>query len=205
MRPPRAETRAGREPPSRQTLQIPRWRGPTAFGPRGTPGFPPRAPGVSARFRHPCGFGRSRPFSVRGARPGFRAAVGNCELEGSAPPDFRFHPDPPTLALDNLLTKSRTDASAGNFASMKAFEHAKHPVGVVRIDTDSVVPHRKYPPFRVFLRRDLSSRDFLASVLDRIGNQVLEKLRQQDLFGHHSGQRPRGYHGAIFGYSYLEI
>src|ERR1035438_2180387 len=160
MRPRRGETRAGREPPSRQTLQTPHSPGPTASGPRGTPEFPRRALGVSARSRLPCGFGRSRPFSFHGARAGFRATVGNCELEGSAPPDFRFHPDPPTLALDNLLTKGKTDASAGNFASMKAFEHAEHPVGVVRINTDSdaehpvgvvrintdsVVPHRKYP------------------------------------------------------------
>src|ERR1035441_561106 len=203
MRPRRGETRAGCEPPSRQTLQTPRSPGPTASGPRGTPEFPRRAPGVSARFRLPCGSGRNRPFSVRGARPGFRAAVGNCELEDSAPPDFRFHPDPPTLALDNLLTKRKTDASAGNFASMQAFEHAEHPVGVLRIDTDSVVSHRKHPPFRVSLRRDMDSRCFLASVLDRIGNKVLKKLRQQDFFGHHGGQRIRGYDGAIFGYSYL--
>src|ERR1035438_8686082 len=197
MRPRRGETRAGCEPSSRQTLQTPRSPGPTAFGPRGTPEFPRRAPGVSARFRLPCGSGRNRPFSVRGARPGFRAAVANCELEDSAPPGFRFHPDPPTLALDNLLTKRKTDASAGNFSSMQAYEHAEYPAGVLRIDTDSVVPHRKQPPFRISLRRDMDSRYFLASVLDRIGNEVLEKLHQHDLFGGKGWQRIGGYYGAI--------
>jgi hypothetical protein len=51
----------------------------------------------------------------------------------------------------------------------------------------------------------MDSGRFLASVLDRIGNEVLEKLRQQDFFGHHGGQRIGGYDGAIFGYSYLKV
>src|ERR1017187_1303796 len=174
MRPRRGGTRAGCEPPSRQTLQIPRPRSPIACGPRGTPEFRRRAPGASARFRVGYGFGRSCPFSVHAARPGFSAAGRNCELERSTLPGFRFHPDPPTLALDNLLTKRKTDASAGNFASMQALEHAEHPAGVFWIDTDSVVAHREQPPFRIALRRDVDSGRFLASEFDRIGNEVLE-------------------------------
>src|SRR5271170_2538991 len=102
--------------------------------------------------------------------------AGDCEFERRALPRFRLHPDSPALALDNLLTNCKTDASAGNFVSMQPFEHAEHALGVLRIDTDSVVLDRKQPPFPVFLRRDIDFRRLLASVLDRIRNQVLEKL-----------------------------
>src|SRR5271157_3192106 len=159
---------AGCEPPSRQT-----------------PRTPLRATCVCARFQSPSGFDRSRPFSVSAARSDPRAGRGNCKLEGSAAPCLRFHPDPSTLALDNLLTNRQTDARAGNLASMQAFEHAEHPVGILRIDPDSVVPHRELPAFRAFFRRDMDSGCFPAAVLDRIGDEVLEKLHEHDLFRYH--------------------
>src|ERR1035437_8316909 len=204
MRPRPGETRAGCEPPSTQTLQILRSSGPNASVPRGIAAFPRREPCANARFRQ-CGLGRSCPFSFRAPGSGCLMATGNCELERSPVPCFRFHPDSSTLALDNFLTKRKTDASTGNFASMQAFEHAEHPVGVLRIDTDSVVPHRKQPPFRVSLRRDMDSRRFLASVLDRIGNEVLEKLHQHNLFSYHSWQRTGSYRGATLGDGRLEV
>ena len=132
-------------------------------------------------------------------------ACGNCELKRSAPPQLRFHPDSSALTLDNFLTQSKSDASAGNFSSMQAFEHAEHPVGVLRIDTDSVVPHRKQPSFRVSLRRDVDSRRLLASVLNRIGNEVLEKLQQHNLFGHHGWQWIEGHRGATVRNGRLEV
>src|SRR5664280_1900219 len=183
MRPRRVETRAGCEPSSRQTLQIPRSPRLTASGVRGTLLSPRRAPCVNARFRLP---GRSCSFSVRAPESRLPMAVGNCELKRSAPARFRFHPDSSTLAFDHFLTYRETDAGAGNFASMQAFEHAEHPLGVLRIDTDSVVPHREQPAFRISLRGDMDSRRFLASVLDRIGNKVLENLHQRDFFGDQS-------------------
>jgi hypothetical protein len=67
--------------------------------------------------------------------------AGDCELERSAPPGFRFHPDPPTLALDNLFAERQADARAGKFSSMQACKHAERPVGVFGIDAHSVVPH----------------------------------------------------------------
>src|SRR2546421_248175 len=115
---------------------------------------------------------RHRPLLVQWA------AMGNGELEGSAAPGFRFHPDSSTLALDNLLAQRQTDASAGNFLSVQPFEHAEDAVFVLRFDTDSIVPHCKTPRFRIFLRRDVDGGRFPGSVLDRIGNQVLEKLHQ---------------------------
>src|ERR1035437_9065116 len=149
MRPRPGETRAGCEPPSRQNLQIPRWRGPTASGVRCLAAFPRRAPCAGARFRLSCGFGWSCPFSVRPPEAALLMAVGDCQLERSAPSCFRFHPDPSALALDNFLTDRKTDARTGNFAPMQAFEHAENPVGVLRIDTDSVVAHGKQPPSRI--------------------------------------------------------
>src|ERR1039457_6605426 len=205
MKPRPGETRAGCERPLRQTLQTLRSPGPTASGPRGIFAFPHRAPGVGARFRLPCGFGQSCPFSARAPGSGIRTAVGNCELERSAPACLRFQPDPSTLALDNLLTKRQTDASTGAFSSMQAFEHSEHAAGVLRTDTNSVFPHRKQPRFRASLRRDMDSRRFLASVLDRIGNEVLEKLHQYNLIGRNGWQRIGGYDGATLRDGRLQV
>src|ERR1035437_5008893 len=129
----------------------------------------------------------------------------NCKLERSAPSDFRFHPDSSAPALDNSLTNRQADARTGDFASMQAFEHAEHPVGVLRIDTDSVVPHREQPPFRASLGRDMDSRCFLAAVLDRIGNEVLEKLHQHNFFGYHGRQWVGSYSGATLRDGRLEV
>jgi len=129
----------------------------------------------------------------------------NCKLERSAPPCFRFHPDSSALALDDLLTSARPMPVPEISFPWQAPEHAEHPAGVLRIDTDSVVPHRKQPPFAVSLRRDMDSRRFLASVLDRIGNQVLEKLCQHDLLGHHGWQRIRGHDGATLRNGRLQV
>src|SRR5208283_1671983 len=177
MKPHPGETGAGCEPPSRQTLQIPRSPRPTSAGHRGAPVFRRPAPFASARSLRPRDFEGNCTFSVLAPGPEFRAG-GDCKLERRAPPRFRFHPDSSPLALDDLLTKCKPNASTGNFVSMQAPEHAEHPGSVLRIDTDSVVPHRKQPPFPVSLRRDVDSRCLLAPVLDRIGDEVLEKLCQ---------------------------
>src|ERR1035441_5016704 len=108
MRPRPGEVRAGCEPPWRQTLQTPL-----------------RAPCVCARFQPPSGFDQSRPYSVRAPRSGIWAAAGNCKLEGGTPPGFRFHKDPSTLALHDLLTKRETDARTGDFASVQALKHTE--------------------------------------------------------------------------------
>src|ERR1035437_7820288 len=98
------------------------------------------------------------------------------------------------MALDNFLTNRDTESRTGNFASMQAFEHSEYPVGVLRIDSDPVVAHRKAPAFRITLRRNMNPRGFLAPVLDRIGDKVLKKLHRQDRFGDHGGQWIGGYH-----------
>src|SRR5581483_1744232 len=204
MRPRPGETRAGCEPPSRQTLQIPRSPGPTDPGPRGIAAFPLRAPCVGALFLL-CRLGRRRPLSVRAQRSWSWTPGGNCELESSAPPGFRFNPDPSTLALDDLLAEPQTDARTWDFASMQAFEHTEHPAGILRIDTDFVVPHRKQTSFPVSLRRDVDPRCFLAPVLDGVGNEVLEKLHQRNLFGYHGWQRIGSYCGATLCDGSLEV
>src|ERR1035441_282729 len=188
MKPRPAEALAGYEPPSRQTLRTPL-----------------RAPRVCARFQLPPGFDRSRPCSVIAPRSGIRAVAGNCKLESRAAPRFRFHPDPSTLALDDLLAKRQTDARTGDFAPMQAFKHAEHPLGVSRFDPDSVVPHGKQTSFPVSLGRNMDSRRFPASELDRIRNQVLEKLRQHNLLGYHGWQGIGSYDGAALRDGSLEV
>src|SRR5208283_2752217 len=199
-----AETGAGCVPPLKQILQTPSSPGPTSAGHRGTPAFPFREPCVTARSRLPHGRDRSCPSSISAPR-GRLMSTGNSELERSAPPCFRFYPDSSPLALDYLLTKGKPDARAGDFISVQAPEHAEHSAGVLRIDADSVVPHGEQPPFPVSYRRDVDSWRFLASVLNRVGNEVLKDLCQHDLFGSQSRQRIEGYDGATLRDGRLEV
>ena len=106
-----------------------------------------------------------RPVLLRVAHFQFlRCSADSCgrrngEPESGAPPGFRLQPDSSALALDDFLAKRQTDASPGNFAPMQAFEHAEHAFGVLRFDTDSVVPHREQPP-----SRDLSAETWILGV-----------------------------------------
>jgi hypothetical protein len=187
------ETRAGCEPPSRRTLQSPRSPGPTACGSAPSP-----APCASARFRPAVLVGVAHYHSARGGE-GWE-----CELERSArPASDSTQIRPPWRST--ISCKSPDRCPYREFRFHAAFEHAEHPVGVLRIDTDSVVAHRKQPPFPSRLRRDMDSRGFLASVLDRIGNEVLEKLHQQNLFGYHGRQWIGSYYGAALRDGRLEI
>src|ERR1051326_6769402 len=160
------ETRAGCGPPLRQTVQILSSPDPTASGTRGISASPRQAPGVSRRFRLQCGIGASCPFSLHAPGSGILMGAGNRELERSAPPGFRFYPDSSALTLDSFPANRKTDAGTRNFASMQTFKQAEHAVGVLRINADSVVPHRKQPPFRYPRCRDMDSRCLLAFVLD---------------------------------------
>src|ERR1035438_7746241 len=102
----------------------------------------------------------------------------NRELESRALSHFRFHPNPSTTAFHYLLTECKPDACAGNFLSVQTLEDAKHQASVFRCDAHAVVTHREHPPFPSSRSGDVNSGRGLAPVLDRIANQVLEKVHQ---------------------------
>ncbi len=62
--------------------------------------------------------------------------------------EFGFHPDPASIALDNLLANCQSDACSRNVSAMKALEHSKDDWVMLRGDSDAVIFYRE-EPFRV--------------------------------------------------------
>ncbi len=53
---------------------------------------------------------------------------------------FRFHPDSPTMLLDDAFRDCQTDARAGEFAAMQTLENAEDLLVIAWIDPDAVIP-----------------------------------------------------------------
>src|SRR5579872_6602741 len=88
---------------------------------------------------------------------------------------------------------------------MQALKHAENPLGILRIDTDSVVLHGEQPLFRIPLGRDVNSQRFFGSVLDRISDEVLENLLEHHQVTNHRRQRFRADGGTTLFNGGLEI
>src|SRR5215211_1072248 len=86
------------------------------------------------------GFGSNSPSYQAGS--GFR----DCEEERRTLFEFRFNPDSPPVALDNLFADSKTDP--GSRVLLARVQSLKNPEDTVRIlwsNANAVVGHRKEP------------------------------------------------------------
>src|SRR5438874_8229547 len=103
-------------------------------------------------------------------------------MERGAPTEPRFDPDAPPVALDHLLADGKADAGAGVLThGMQPLEQHEDALEVLRLDADAVVGDRD-TPLGVFLhRRDMDARRRLTAELERVADEVLEKLRQLHL------------------------
>src|ERR1035441_3687233 len=70
----------------------------------------------------------------------------NCEMEGRSRPWLGLHPDLSAVPLDDLLADREPDAGARIFRfGVQSLEDLEDPVGMVRIDANTVIPHGKQP------------------------------------------------------------
>ena len=70
------------------------------------------------------------------------------------------------MPLDDLLADGQSDAGAGKlFALVQPLEHAENPFEVLRVDSQAVVLHRKYP----LLSAVLGGGDVHAGTSGRLG------------------------------------
>jgi len=124
------------------------------------------------RFHLACSLGVT--CSIFSRPPLRRAPVApGIVTDRSAFSRFRFHPDPSTLALHNLLDQRRPMQYRG-FLSLQTLEHAETPPASCGSMPSSVSrTANSHSP--AFSRRDMDSGRFPAAILDRIGNEVLER------------------------------
>src|ERR1035438_9343213 len=108
---------------------------------------------------------------------GLRAGGRNTEQKCRSMSGFGFHPDLASMALYNLLADSEPDAGAGKlFGTVQALEQRENAVGVLRLDADAVVPHRKDPVVAFQDCGNVHPGRVRALEFDAIANQVLEEL-----------------------------
>src|SRR6266568_2722364 len=102
------------------------------------------------------------------------------ELERGARAGLGLDPDPPAVALDDLLADGEADAGAGVLgAGVQPLEDDEDPVHVLRIDADPIVPDGEQPFLAVGSGRDVDRRSHCGPAeLDRVPDQVLEHLRE---------------------------
>src|ERR1700730_10050238 len=93
------------------------------------------------------------------------------------------------MSLDDLLGERQADPMAGDIASVQASKDLKDSVFILRLDTDPVIAHRKYPGTVLLTRRDVDLRhDAGPAVLDRVGDEILQNLLNARI-GHYFRQR----------------
>src|SRR5437763_12165784 len=124
----------------------------------------------------------------RGARatatllPGSSCVAGvvvDREVEDGPALGARLDPDAPAVAVDDLAGDGQADAGARvRVARVQALEHLEDALAVARVDADAVVGDREVPRVGLAARGDLHQRSRLAAELQRVGDQVLEQLRE---------------------------
>jgi hypothetical protein len=77
------------------------------------------------------------------------------------------------VPIHNLLADRQPDASAGIFlAAVKPLKDDKDALGVLRSNTNAVVPYGEGPPIAVSAGRDVDAGRFVAPELDGVSDQV---------------------------------
>src|SRR5690606_28859209 len=96
--------------------------------------------------------------------------------------------DVAAVPLDDFLADREPDPGARRLAGEPA-EDLEDAVRIVRVEADAVVAHPDLPRCAVPLRAELDARGRVARGLDRVDEQVLEKLHHLDAVGPDLGQR----------------
>src|SRR5580698_686998 len=100
------------------------------------------------------------------------------------------------MTLNYLLAECQSNTCTGNFLSVQTLKHAKYELGVRRVDTDAVIFHREQPFSGSSHTGNMDCERRLASIFDRIANQIMENLYQHGLLSYHGRQRIGGHRSA---------
>src|SRR6185437_3924329 len=126
---------------------------------------------------------------------GFHLASCQGKEKGGTLPGLGLDRDVAAVPFDDLLADGQADAGAGKlFPLVQPLEHAKNLFKVLRINSQSVVFHRKHP----FIFSAAGDGDMHlgnaagALVLDGISDQVLEQLNELGFIRQDRGQGTMG-------------
>src|SRR6185295_4331385 len=114
----------------------------------------------------------------------FRLSAGRRRVryrEGERRPasEFGLHADPAAVPLHDLLADRQPDAVALILApGVEALKDPEDALEVLRLDPDAVVLHREAPRLAFPHGGDVDLRGLGPAELDRIGDQVLEELKE---------------------------
>jgi hypothetical protein len=110
------------------------------------------------------------------------------------------------MALHNFLTNRQANASARICrAAVQALKHQEDTLGILWINADAVVPHRKNPVMILTRHPHMHVGWLIAMELDGITDQVLEQLDELARIRCHHWQRIAGDQCSVFLYQNLEI
>ena len=99
------------------------------------------------------------------------------EEESCSFPWLGFDPDSSAIALNHALANSQSDAGAGIFLIlMEPFENTEDFLLVLGVDPYAVVLNRNTPRGASDIRRDVDLRNILASIFERVSDEILENL-----------------------------
>src|SRR5829696_6500129 len=88
------------------------------------------------------------------------------------------------MPLGDLLADRQPDASAGVLvAPVEPLKQDEDALLILRSDPDPIIAYREEPGTVLAGRRDVDTRRLVAPELERVADQVLEKLSQADRIG----------------------
>ena len=112
------------------------------------------------------------------------------EKEGGSLPRLRFHPNLTAVAFNDLLTNRQAYAGSWIFVSpVQPLEYDKYAVGVLRIDTNTVVSDREKPAAVPSFGRNMNTQSLHPSKLDGIAYEILKELHELRSIGCHCWKR----------------
>src|SRR5580698_640746 len=100
-----------------------------------------------------------------------------------------LQPDTAAVLLHDTLANRQSNAAARVLiTAVQALEESENPLRILRLDSDPIVNHGKYPPAVLLDCSDLDTRSLLAAILDGVANQILEDLGEPACMDSHHGQ-----------------
>src|ERR1022692_1043506 len=130
----------------------------------------PAVPVMSPMMIHP---------NFLGHDSGLLAVSRNTEEKCRSMSGCGLHPDLASVALHNFLADGEPDASAGKlFGTVQALEEDENALGVLRLDANAVITHRKDPAVSFPDCGNVHPGRVRAPEFDAIADQVLKELHQ---------------------------
>src|SRR5947208_9434557 len=104
------------------------------------------------------------------------------EIKCRAPVQFRFHPDPSTVLLNNSFHRGQANARALEiFGAVKALEDAEQLIGILHAEADAIVANEngRIPVFFHLADFD-DGAETGTGEFKRVSHQILKNLLDQD-------------------------